>query len=340
MTKANLKNVVTTQARSAAKHRAAKAVSDKPPGPFKPALCVLRAKPPTDSGWIVEPKFDGYRLIAAIDERGPARVWSRNGIEWTQRLPQIVTDLKSLAPTIGSAELDGELVAVRGSRDDFSALQSVLAGDIAAGELVYMVFDAPRLSGKNLRDRPLAERKVRLAAALAANTTARIQLAGALEGEPGEVFSAAAGAGLEGIVCKKIGSPYRPGKTGDWIKIKARHTLVCEVIGFTGSKTEPDAILLGVKVEGAMVYVGRAGSGISARMRAQLAPLLARFASTEPLSEFPTMSRSTRHSARWLKFGLKAEVTCQGMTAAGKLRQPAVKRVGTALESSDHGVRR
>lgn len=125
---------------------------------FAPQLCSLRAEPPAGDGRLHEAKWDGYRLLATI-VRGAVRLWSRNGVDWTRRLPEMAAAIKGLG--LKSVQLDGELIALTDGRDDFNALQARLAGEGDA-PLTYLLFDLLHEVGYSYRKLPLLERKTRL----------------------------------------------------------------------------------------------------------------------------------------------------------------------------------
>src|SRR5690606_623817 len=103
--------------------------------PFAPELCRALPAPPRGDDWLHEVKWDGYRLVATV-VRGKVRLWSRNAIEWTARVPDIAKAVGAL--DLGSARLDGELIVLDAGRADFNTLQARLSG-ANAKPLVYML---------------------------------------------------------------------------------------------------------------------------------------------------------------------------------------------------------
>ncbi|HEU5218823.1 MAG TPA: hypothetical protein VFU23_09195, partial [Gemmatimonadales bacterium] len=122
-------------------------------------LATLVDTVPDGPGWLHEVKFDGYRVECVLD-RGRARLFTRNGNDWTARFPGVAEAAAKLRA--GQAILDGEVVALLpDGRSSFQLLQERL-GASPPGEMVYYVFDLLQVDGKNLRRTPLKERKRRL----------------------------------------------------------------------------------------------------------------------------------------------------------------------------------
>ena len=125
----------------------------------KPSLATLVDKAPSGDDWLHEVKFDGYRILAAVQGKR-VKLISRNGLDWTARFAKIAGDLARLR--IRDAVLDGEVVAVNAKGvSDFGALQQALS-DGATGRLIYYVFDLLHCDGYDLRRSPLEERKALL----------------------------------------------------------------------------------------------------------------------------------------------------------------------------------
>src|ERR1700761_7376120 len=124
-------------------------------GFFAPALTKLSDRLPDGDDWLHEIKWDGYRILTAVAD-GEVRCWSRNALEWSDRIPDIVDAVRSLG--LGWARLDGELVVMDQGRSDFAALQKTLSGE-RKGQLAYMLFDVIHVNGEDIDRAPLLERK-------------------------------------------------------------------------------------------------------------------------------------------------------------------------------------
>jgi bifunctional non-homologous end joining protein LigD len=194
----------------------------KPAGFVLPSQPSLADRPPSGPDWQHEVKWDGYRLIARKDgER--VRLWARSGTDYTTCLDRIRVAIAALP--VASAVLDGEAVAFDAEgRADFGALRS-REGQASA---VMVTYDLLELAGEDIRREPLQDRRKRLARLLArpkgkaAQAVASgIVLSEAIEGSKGEaMFHHACRMGLEGIVSKRLGSPYVSGRTRHWLKVK------------------------------------------------------------------------------------------------------------------------
>jgi bifunctional non-homologous end joining protein LigD len=182
--------------------------------PFEPMLASNRPTGPISGKWVLEPKFDGWRVIVAVGD--DVRVWTRTGHELTERLPE----LAPLADCFGAASvvLDGELVAGQGRAADFYGLLPRVSARRRQEPLTFVAFDVLAFGGPVI-DQPYCRRRALLD---------RLELFGAswctvpqLNGTVTDSLHACAEHGVEGIVAKRLDSPYRPGqRSGDWLKVK------------------------------------------------------------------------------------------------------------------------
>jgi bifunctional non-homologous end joining protein LigD len=181
--------------------------------PFAPMLATNTAPRQLVGRWVLEPKFDGWRVIVAVDDG--VRVWTRRGHEMTARLPE----LAPLADVIDApVVLDGELVAGQGRASDFYGVLPRVAARNRRAPLTFVAFDVLACDGPVI-DEPYSKRRALLN---------RLQLhadnwctAPQLHGSVVDVLRACAEHDLEGIVAKRVDSPYRPGeRSSDWLKLK------------------------------------------------------------------------------------------------------------------------
>jgi bifunctional non-homologous end joining protein LigD len=301
---------------------------------FAPELCKSQDSPPSGDEWLHEAKWDGYRILATIFNR-KVRLWSRNGIEWTQRLPELVRALTGLG--LKSAQLDGEMIVLRGGKDDFNALQSRLSAEIK-DPIVYMLFDVLHRDGRSMRDLPLIDRKSVLKDLLQVHPDAVLRYSEHHIGEGATVFAQAVEGGLEGVVSKRIDSPYRGARTGAWVKSKGRLSDEFVVVGYTEPKRSRagiGALLLGRYVEGKLVYAGRVGTGLDNVQLTSFRKSLERSIISKPPADIELMARKDRSLAIWVKPKLVVEVFYQGIGGQGLLRQPAFKALRTDKAVSD-----
>lgn len=294
-------------------------------GPFSPELCRSVEHPPVGERWLHEAKWDGYRMLASV-VRGKARLWSRNGIEWTRRLPELAAAITALS--LRSARLDGELIALKDGRDDFNALQRALADGGPVDTLTYMLFDILHADGRSLVDVPLEKRKAYLADLLERQSSPLLRYSPHQIGHGAAVFSQATAGGMEGIISKRRDSAYSGGRSGAWTKCKARASDEFIVVGFTepqGSRRGLGALLLAKPGPRGLRYVGRVGTGIGSEQLLDLRATLEKAVATKPSADAELMAGRDRALAIWVKPTLVVEVFYQGMGSLGLLRQPAFK---------------
>ena len=227
---------------------------------LRPMLAKSADAPFDDRDWVFELKLDGYRALAFID-RVSARLISRTGNDLSSAYPAIINDLVEIKIT---AVLDGEIVVV----DDagiprFELLQNYRKAH--QGHLVYYVFDILFLNGRDLRDRPLIDRKETLRRILDGLETVRY--VDHVEGTGIKFFELAKEKELEGIVAKKKSAVYLNGKRVDhWLKIKCRRVEEAIICGFTMSRANQNvlgALLLGLHEGPELKFAGLVGTGLN-----------------------------------------------------------------------------
>lgn len=288
-------------------------------------LATLVDKVPTGSDWIYEIKFDGYRILASVDD-GSVRLRSRNGKDWTRRFRNIAGMLARLP--VAGARLDGEVVALgKDGISSFRRLQELLS-EGRTDDLVYQVFDLTWLDGVDLEAAALVDRKKALAELLERAGfvgAATVRYTEHLEGDGREVFDNACRLGLEGIICKRADARYRRSRNRQWLKVKCIRHEELLVGGFTdpaGARSGFGALLLGARnAENDLVYAGKVGTGFSER---QLRTLHARLRELET-SDCPFASCPERRAVHWVKPELVAEVEFTEWTRDGRLRHPAFR---------------
>ena len=287
------------------------------PATLKPQLATLVDAPPAGD-WHYEIKFDGYRILARIDA-GKVRLLTRNGHDWTAKMPRQVAALEQLK--LKSAWLDGEMVVLDDhGLTDFQALQNAFdAGDDQ--RLRYYLFDLPWLDGRDLRTRPLQERRAALQKQLA-DAPDELRYSASFTEPVDSLLASACQMGLEGLVGKRQDSPYLERRSSDWIKLKCQQRQEFVVVGYTepkGSRSAFGALLLALHEGGQLRYAGKVGTGFSTdtlhRLLAQLKPLEVE----HPSVAKPPTGAETR-GVHWLEPRLLAEVSFAGMTRDGSVR--------------------
>ena len=185
-----------------------------PAGFIAPCLPSSASQPPSGEEWLHEIKHDGFRVIAR-KSGDRVKLYSRPGNDLTDRFPLIVEALARLRPR--SCIIDGEAVAC--GEDGIASFDRIRYRQHDASVFLY-AFDLVELNGDDLRRDPLAVRKATLASLLA-RAAPGLRFNEHLNEQDGPlVFAHACKLGLEGIVSKRRNSPYRSGRSPDWIKSK------------------------------------------------------------------------------------------------------------------------
>jgi bifunctional non-homologous end joining protein LigD len=183
------------------------------PGAINPCLPELAKEPPPGSGWLHEIKHDGFRLMARRN-RQAVRLYTRNGYDFGDRFPKIIEAIKSLP--VRSCFIDGEVIVV--NERGLSVFDLIRSGR-RDRDAVLCAFDLIELDGRDLRGAPIEERKHVLANLLFREGDG-ISFNDLDDGDGAMIFKQACALGCEGIVSKRLGSPYRSGPFNDWLKIK------------------------------------------------------------------------------------------------------------------------
>jgi bifunctional non-homologous end joining protein LigD len=281
-------------------------------------LATLVDDPFDDQRWVFETKWDGFRLIT--EKRGHAiRLWSRNGIDVTTRYAVLVPALQKID---GSCVIDGELCALDAhGRSRFQLLQNALN---KKARLLYVVFDTLFVGGKDIREKPLLERKKILKALMPRDPLLRysehVTEFGTRE------FVKAQRAHEEGVIAKRATGLYYSGKrTREWLKFKAVHEQEVVIVGYTEprrSRKYFGSLVLAVRDNATMrwVYVGHVGTGFDQ------AALKSLYGMMQPLrtGKKPFDQEVKDESATtWLIPKLVCEIKFTEWTSEGEMRHPA-----------------
>ncbi|MDP9495114.1 MAG: non-homologous end-joining DNA ligase [Actinomycetota bacterium] len=306
--------------------------SDERP-PLDPMLATLTAEAFDDPEWGFEPKWDGIRVLAICEEE--TRLISRNDHDITVAYPELQRIHDQLVAL--EAVLDGEIVAFDQGVPSFQTLQQRMhLRDQRQIEqatqripVAYIVFDLLYIDGKNLIGRSLQERRRILEETIVA--TDRIQISPITEGAGQALFEAAAAQGLEGIMAKRLSSPYVPGaRSRDWLKVKVTFDADVVIVGWTEGEGRRagslGSLVMAVYDEGKLRYVGNVGTGFDGdSLKEALAKLQALDESERPLPPEVMRSNPTLRRAHWVKPSLVAVVEHRQLTATGRLRAPSFK---------------
>ena len=282
--------------------------------------------------WWLEIKYDGYRALSVCVD-GDVAMWSRNQKPLSDHYPEIVVALKKMK--LRDTVLDGEVVALDPEgRPAFQLLQN--RGDSGnAAPLFYYVFDIVHHDGVSLISEPIEKRKEILAKVLKKAPSA-IRLSPTFDEEPDVLLEQARQQGLEGIVGKRKGSLYEPGRrSGAWSKKRISHDQEFVIGGFTppgGGRLHFGALLVGYYEKGKLLYCGKVGTGFDAKklksLRQQFAKIETKQCPFEnlPMARKPRyglgMTASAMREVTWLKPVMVAQIKFSEWTREASLRQP------------------
>jgi bifunctional non-homologous end joining protein LigD len=289
------------------------------PDTLQPELAVLVDEPPADPReWVFEIKFDGYRMLCRA-EAGEVMLVTRNGNDWTSRLPGLVQALRSME--LPDGWYDGEIIMPgEDVPADFQALQGAFDSK-RTGQIVYYLFDLPYCAGHDLRDVPLVERREVLQRIVERKPHANVRFSAVFDVPPQEMLDSACRLGLEGVIAKRRDSAYVCRRSSDWIKLKCKLRQEFVIGGWTdpkGSRTGIGSLLLGVhEDDGKLRYAGNVGTGFNEQTLRDLRRRLDALAAQR--KPFDTGSGVPR-DAHWVAPELVCEVSFGEWTRDGKIR--------------------
>ncbi len=292
------------------------------PEKLSPQLATLAAGVPAQpDDWLVEIKFDGYRMLVRV-EHGQARLFTRNGHDWTAKLRPLQRAIEALMWPAGW--YDGEIVLPNAAGiPDFGALQQAFDNGDTAGVVLYL-FDLPYFDGRDLRQLPLDRRREVLKNLLSQVPSDQVRFSEAFDAAPASVVASACKLGLEGVIVKRRSSHYQTSRSVDWIKLKCSLRQEFVIGGYTdpqGTRAGFGALLLGVyDAQGTLQYAGNVGSGFSQRSLADLMQaLVAQARSTSPFGSNAGRAE-IEGKPHWVAPTLVAEVSFGEWTRAGHIR--------------------
>ncbi|MFF1960013.1 non-homologous end-joining DNA ligase [Streptomyces sp. NPDC058220] len=302
---------------------------------IRPMLALSGALPGEgeEERWAFEVKFDGARCVTAAPGDGTVRLTTRGGNDASATYPELAALGEQLRGR--PAVLDGEVVVLDDQgRPDFGLLQRRMgvadprrAAHLSGQYPVHlMLFDVMYLDGRSLLGSSYRERR---------SVLAGLGLGGPhwsvpafVEGHGHQAWETSLRAGFEGVVAKRLSSPYAPGvRSTDWRKTK--HIVTLDVIiggwseGRGGITGLPGAALIGVAERAGLRFVGAVGSGLSDRERRDLA----RYLAVIPRDTSPFINPVGVPAPHWVEPRLVAEITLSGWTSAGHVRHPVWHRL-------------
>jgi bifunctional non-homologous end joining protein LigD len=299
----------------------------------EPMLAQPREKPFSRAGWLFEIKYDGYRLFGLRDG-DEVQLRYRRGSDSTVVFPEVADAIRALP--YGQFVVDGELVVLdEEGRPSFQRLQErvhlkredEIRRAAFANPVTYFVFDFLAFEGRDLRSLPLLERKALLRELVP--PAGPLRFCDHIEERGEAMFEAAQRMGLEGIVGKRADSPYRPGRSDAWIKIRADRVGDFAVVGYSppeGSRSGFGALHVACREGDALRYAGRVGSGFTGDDLSRLHAALDAERRPDPpcLGEVP---KGRGHV--WVEPTHVVEVRYKERTRDGQLRQPVFLRERT-----------
>jgi bifunctional non-homologous end joining protein LigD len=285
------------------------------PKRLQPMLATLTNGPFDNPDWVFEDKYDGFRVIATIDD-GKVALFSRNGQAISENYTAIAQALEGVK---GNAVIDGELVALdENGVSHFQLLQNARRKE---AKLKYFAFDLMFSEGNDLGRLTLLDRKKRLREILPRHRLIAFSRHRKTFGL--KFFAEAERRGLEGIIGKHVDSKYLSGvRTDNWLKIKTSKRQEVVIVGFTAPRrTRPffGALTLAVRETDVWRYAGHVGTGFSHETLEALHGKLVKLRTAR--SPFPARVKDESMTT-WVRPVLVAEVKFTEWTSSGEMRHP------------------
>ena len=282
---------------------------------------------PDNDEWIYEIKFDGYSGLG-IKQVDTVRLLSRKNKNLATDFPSVVQALGSIHAE--SALIDGEIVAI--TKDGKPSFQLLQNRKSAASAIVYYAFDLLFLDGEDWSERPLEERKARLAEIL---TGSEVKLSASVDGPADQMVAAVREMGLEGVIAKRRDARYESGeRSGAWVKLKLSPEQEFVVGGYKrGSPLE--SLVVGHYEGKKLLGAGKVRQGLNPRNRRELAELLKPLRTDVcPFSNLPNSKKShwgegitleQMKEIQWVKPQMVVQVSFAEWTEGGNLRHGTYK---------------
>jgi bifunctional non-homologous end joining protein LigD len=283
-----------------------------------PCLATNIGRPPSGENWVHEIKLDGFRSQLHL-RSGEVTIYSRGGHDWTERYRSVAFQAAQLSAK--HLVIDGEMVLLREDGTcDFWALQKGERGSIS-DRVTYFAFDLLYKDGEDLRRRPFLERKELLRKALK-TALDRIHYVEHFDADGPTVLAHAHRINVEGIVSKRIDSPYRSARGGNWIKTPCQYRETLLVAGIAVDGADFGGLYLARRKNGALLYAGKVEEGftdeIVACLRVRLDPLVTRR---------PSISTAHKPNAKWIVPIVKVHIAHRGGLTAERVRRPVFEGV-------------
>ncbi len=294
---------------------------------YLPMLCEKGTEGVLDEeGYIFEPKMDGTRCIAEVYE--DVKLINRRGRDISRRYPLIVKELGKLTH---NCVLDGEIVCFNEEGvPDFNLLQKreqisseiLIEGRSKGIPATYVVFDILARGGEDLVEKPLSERK-RILDETVQDGEHVMKIA--YEGDGRKLWNEMRKRGMEGVIAKRVGSAYHPGRRRwDWLKLKNLKTIDVVLVGYTTERREISALGMALYRDAELVYTGSVGTGFNEHLIKMLKREIrdSKLRTDKPQVVNPEKAPK---GMKWLKPHLVGEIQYLEMTGGGELRAPSFK---------------
>jgi bifunctional non-homologous end joining protein LigD len=297
---------------------------------IEPMECKRVPKLPEGDDWLYEIKQDGYRVIGLVDG-STALLYSMSGLDYTRQFPHVSVALKNLKQR--KFVLDGEIVALdEHGRASFQELQN---RKNTQRPIIYYLFDILHLDGKDLLDLPLTERR-KILESFGSRFSDPLRLNPIFRTELTALIEQVRRLGLEGIVAKRSGSIYIPGKESDaWQKHRLNQEGEFVIGGYVAAGRNFSSLIVGEYREDKLYYVKRVAAGFTPHLRDEVYDELKPLKTSEcPFVNLPEPNRSghglTAEKMRecvWLKPERSCELEFVERTRGGRLRHALFRRL-------------
>ena len=258
---------------------------------IEPMLLLRTDTLPDDrQRWTYQLKLDGYRAVA-FKSKDKVYLRSRNDNDFSGRYPAVVAGLAGLPD---ETVIDGEIVAFdEEGRPSFNVLQNYGS---SAAPVVFYAFDVMVLGGKDVMSEPLEKRQQLLQTRVLPKLKEPVRYAGALNAALPDLVASVKAHGLEGLVAKRLGTRYEPGRrSGAWMKMRVNRGQEFVIGGYTLGTRTFDAIVFGYYDGQKLIYVARTRNGFTPAARVAL---YKKFAALE-IAACPFANLPEERSGRW-----------------------------------------
>jgi bifunctional non-homologous end joining protein LigD len=298
--------------------------------PFFPMEPILHVEAFDDPNYGFQIKWDGVRILAHLKD-GKCQLYNRKKNNRTAQYPEVTLTLANLISH--DIILDGEMIALKDNKPSFSQLiRRDFAVDTATIRylsglipVTYVIFDILYKNGRDLTEYPFMQRDELLKSLILSKDP--IVVTDTILRRGNALFSIAKSAELEGIVAKKLDSPYRVAKKcSDWLKIKHRRSLTALIGGYIFVGREVRSLFLGVFQDNDFIYVGRAGSGLNHQSALLLFERLQEIKISHcPFTNSPKQGK--REIVYWVRPSIEVMIEYMDFTDEGFVRHPVIKQV-------------